>query len=391
MKTLVLWLDAIRLDYISKENMPFLSSIGKEFTICNLKPVFGYSSNLASFFTGVYPNKHDQFTLYYYNKDKKPLNNLLLKYLPKSLASYYYNLYRYSKGNDFFAPLIPYKYSKFFSLSIDKYYHKNNTLRVKTIFEVFKENKLKYILYNWPLIAKNKGSKLTFFTKSNDRGRVDKFLRLYKRDYDVYFLHLWDLDKYGHIFGPDTNKLKFKIREQDRLARRVIENFSLDHDNIIIWSDHGMLDIKKTLDLPTILPKFGKGYIYFLDSTLARFWFFNEKKRKEVMEILNQIEYGHILSANEKRKFKINFSHNLYGDEIFLVDPGVLLCPNFFQKKSIKGMHGYDLSDKNEHTFYLINRKTKSKGEIIDLFPTILECMNIQYENEIDGESLLKM
>ena len=53
-------------------------------------------------------------------------------------------------------------------------------------------------------------------------------------------------------------------------------------------------------------------------------------------------------------------------------------------------MHGYDLSDKNERTFFIINRKTKNKAEMRDLFPTLLDMMNLKIPENIEGKSLIK-
>jgi hypothetical protein len=50
-------------------------------------------------------------------------------------------------------------------------------------------------------------------------------------------------------------------------------------------------------------------------------------------------------------------------------------------------MHGYDLSDTGEWGFFLINRKTKSTGEVVDLLPTILQMMNYGV-TQWDGQSL---
>lgn len=388
MKTLILWLDAFRHDYLNEKDTPFLYSIVSQFELGHLKPVFGYSSIGASFFTGVYPYRHDQFTIYC--RGDKLINNRLLGILPVGLRSYYYNFNRYLKGEDFFIPLISYKYSRNFQISQNRYYHNNGALPVKTLFNVLNEKGLKFVAYNWPLIATNDGSRLSIITGADDRAKTKKFIELCKKDYDVYFMHLWDLDKYGHIYGPISENLKTIIREQDKMVEKIINNFSIENDNILIWSDHGMLEVKNTIDMSSILPEFGDEYLYFLDSTLARFWFFNDGKRKEVIDILNNIRCGHILSDSEKDKFNINFGHNRYGEEIFLADPGNLIVPNFFQDRPIKGMHGYDLSEKNEWGMFIANKRHKEEGTVVDMFPTIMEMMNIDYGEIVDGKSLIK-
>ena len=386
MKTLILWIDAFRYDYLSEDVTPFLFSLVTRFGSGSLEPVFGYTSIGASFFTGLSPDKHDQLAIYRYGN--KPIRNWLLNFLPPSLGNIYFNLFRYLKQDDNPVYLIPYKYAKHFSLSQNKYYHHPDALPVKTIFDVFRDQGISFLLYNWPLLADSDGTRLTLNTKANDEERTSTFIRLLKKQHDVYILHLWDIDKYGHHYGPGSPELTAKIREQDELIRIIVAEFSLASDNIVIWSDHGMLNVHKHLNIESKLPRFRDGYIYFLDSTMARFWFFNEGKRDEIIRILDDIGYGHRLTDDEKKGFRIDFGHTRYGEEIFVVNPGVLLYPNFFQKQPVKGMHGYDLSDRGEWGFFIVNHKTKPSGTVMDLLPTILQMMHIDVEQG-EGQNLL--
>ncbi|MFC1944522.1 alkaline phosphatase family protein [Chloroflexota bacterium] len=385
MKTLVLWLDAFRKDYLTEKDTPFLFSLAKRFGVGILKPVFGYSSIGASFYTGLYPERHDQLTVYRYGK--QPIRDWPLRYLPANLGSLYFNLHRYLRGHDNPVPLVPYRYLKHFSISLKAYYHHPNALPVRTIFDTLRDSGVGFAVYNWPVLASDSTTRLTLRTKSNDKDRTATFLHQSKQEGRVYFMHLWDLDKYGHIYGPGTPELTCKICEQDDLVRQLVGQFSLEEDNILVWSDHGMLNVEMTLDLESKLPPFSVGYLYFLDSTLARFWFFDDRKKEEVMAILKGIEHGHVLSEEEKRQFHINLAHNENGEEIFLADPGVMLLPNFFQKHPVKGMHGYDLSQIDECGIFLANRLLQSKGETVDLMPTIMDMLGIETK-ELGGQTL---
>ncbi len=386
MKTLILWLDAFRYDYLNEEDTPFLYSMSQQFGAGKLKPVFGYSSIGASFYTGLYPNRHDQLTIYRYGQE--PIRDWLLGCLPPKLGSIYFNLRRYLFRQDNPVPLVPYRYSKHFSLSQNRYYHHPEALPVRTVFDMFGDEGISFLLYNWPVMASDKRTRLTPTTRSTDSDRTATFLRSLKHDCDVCFMHLWDLDKYGHHYGLGSPELAGKIREQDDLARQIVSRFSSETDQILIWSDHGMLDVRGVLDLPSKLPQFGDGYLYFLDSTLARFWFFDDRKRDEVVSLLNGIEHGHLLTDEEKKHFHIDFAHSENGEEIFLADPGILLLPNFFQNQPTKGMHGYDLSDEGEWGFFLANRNTRSNAETVDLLPTILDMMGLEMK-ELDGRTML--
>lgn len=379
-KTIVLMLDAFRKDYITKVNTPFLYELTRKFGIGKLKQPFGFK-NAEGFFTGIHPAKKNQFVYYGYNGKKPFFWSFLLRIFPDKLAFYGINFLRAISGKKTFLPTIKLKYLRPFTPALPN---------SKTLFKILEKEKISYLSYDFPLIIENGKFKLHLSTDNVDDNRFKKFLELLNKNKTFYYFHLWNLDIFGHEFGPESSKLNPILKKQDEMVKKIISNFELDKDNILIWSDHGMVSIKNICNLQSRLPKFGKGYLYFLDSTMARFWFFNEKKRKEVLSILQQFsDYGKLLSPADKKKMKIDFKHNFYGEEIFLMNSGILLFPNFFNKKIVKGMHGYDLSDKNEETIFFINKKSKKQAHTEDLFPTLLKLMNLKIPKNIDGKTLI--
>lgn len=389
MKTLVLWLDAFNEECIDPRETPYLYSLVQKFGVGKHKQIFGYSSVPASFMTGFYPKSHNQFTIYWHDPlagIKDPLLNLL----PSKIASYYFNLSRFFRGEDFFTPLMKTNRS-FFSLAQKKYYHHHNALPVPTLFNHLDKKKKSFLAYNWPLLATNKRSRLTYFVKNNDKSKTNKFLSFIEKGrLNFYFLHLWDLDTVGHQFGLKSKKAKKILKQQDRLAKKIISYFSLKKDLILIWSDHGMLPVKGFVNLQEDLPENGDGFFYFLDSTMARFWFKNKAVKRRILEILSNIKEGHLLTTSEQKKFRIDFDHQKYGEEIFLLNPGFVLKPNFFQgEEMVKGMHGYDLSDRDEWGIFILNRDCRKSAETVDFLPTLLQELNLKITYPIEGKSLL--
>lgn len=392
MKTLILWTDAFRHDYINEKDTPFLYSLARKFGYGRLTPSFGYSSG-TTFYTGVYPEKHGQFSLFQYGHSiKKVKDYRFLNYVPDGIKHYVLDLYRYYiEKNDLLLPKIDFKRIKNFSLAQEKYYNHRNSVNVPTLFDYLKDNNLSYLVYNWPYVATDRWSKLTFMTGSNDGAKTKEFLKLIQNNHaDIYTIHLCDLDKCGHSYGPDSVELKRAIVLQDRLIEDIVSQFSIEKDNIVIWSDHGMLPVSHNFDITSILPDID-GYYYFLDSTIARFWFFDEETKHDIISRLKTLSHGHILSKKEKVEHGIDFVDNRYGDEIFLVNPGVLIYPNFFQSSNpVKGMHGYDLLDNKEHGIFVFNRETKEYGHMVDMLPTILSMLDIHVPTTIQGTNLLK-
>jgi hypothetical protein len=352
-KTFFIWIDALRQDYLGM--MPFLKNLYEKNNSGTLMPPLGYRA-LIDFYTGSTANIHNQFTAYGYTGKKLKKYKILKKVIPKSYLYHFIDFVRYYKGQSLIQKINP-GYLSFFEPSNEKNYYLKNSLPVSTIFDNFRDCNKKFLIYDWPQIITEQNNHLDINIKE-DKAKTEKFLRLAKEEREVYFIHLLDLDEIGHKFGPESEEMKKALLNEDNCIKKIFSELKIEEHNFLIFSDHGMLNIKGTLDLKSILPKFNKGYIYFLDSTMARFWFFNEEVKKQVIEILKNCGGGHLLTKKEKDKNNLNFKDNFYGDEIFLADSGVLILPNFFQDKPIKGIHGYDFSDKNEKTIFITNSKS---------------------------------
>ena len=148
-----------------------------------------------------------------------------------------------------------------------------------------------------------------------------------------------------------------------------------------------MVTVKGKIDMKKILPPFGKGYYYFLDSTEARFWFFNRKTKENVINTLKNIKQGHLLTKKEKINYRVDFSDNRHFEELFLLNPGYIISPDFFHEDSIKGAHSYGLKCDEEKGVFLINKKSKKEAELVDMMPTLLDFHKINVKS--DGKSIL--
>jgi len=145
----------------------------------------------------------------------------------------------------------------------------------------------------------------------------------------VKYAYFGELDRTGHKYGTNSQEIISAIKKIDK------EISEMDFD--MIFSDHGMIDIHKTISVP-------RTENCFIDSDMARYW--GEKPKFE---------------SNDGRW--IEWSNKRYGDFIFLAKPGVLISPNYWQgKSSVKAMHGYDGKDKELKGIYIINQKGNKKN-----------------------------
>lgn len=80
-KIIGIFIDALRPDFISEKDTPFLYTLSKENPCMELETILGYSDAIdATIFTGVYPDTHGFWMKYWYDPVKGPSRNNLNKY-----------------------------------------------------------------------------------------------------------------------------------------------------------------------------------------------------------------------------------------------------------------------------------------------------------------------
>jgi hypothetical protein len=129
---------------------------------------------------------------------------------------------------------------------------------------------------------------------------------------------------------------------------------------LYIFSDHGMANCNEFLDLQAQINalglRMGKDFAVVYDSTMARFWFFNDRARQKVIEKLEQVPQGRVLSDLELRKLHAHFDDGHFGQLIFLVREGVLIVPSHMGERPIRAMHGYHPDDPQSYAALLTNQ-----------------------------------
>lgn len=115
---------------------------------------------------------------------------------------------------------------------------------------------------------------------------------------------------------------------------------------LYLCSDHGMVDVVAHADvaarLDALPPRRGRDYLVFLDSTMARFWWRDPSVRDVVRAGLAAESRGRWLSTDELARAGAAFPDHRYGEDVFLLDPGVLLVPSYMGRAPLAAMHGYD-------------------------------------------------
>ncbi|MCW4015243.1 MAG: alkaline phosphatase family protein [Candidatus Bathyarchaeota archaeon] len=338
-KLLIFFIDAFAYDYLEKTN--FLSDLN--FDVSPLETLLGYSSSIMpSIWSGRYPEETGVWTEFYHHK-RKPYTSLKMigkipdYYLRNGIKYFFLRLFQKTHNYDQTLLGIP--------ESIEHLFCRNNINYwifppVKLSCDSFdKFMKKKNISYDFDFHAY---AVPQFLFPSSSQSRISS---------NVFIRYIATLDACGHLYGPKPRFFKDQLQDIEHLILTSYRMLSKTSDvDLVIFSDHGMTNVTKQYNLLEKLDNFTikKDYLVFVDSTIARFWFFNVNAKAQIIQILEQCTYGHILNNAEIESYGLRFTDNRYGDLIFVADPGVEFFPSFmrpirfpFIGTDPKGLHGY--------------------------------------------------
>jgi len=129
---------------------------------------------------------------------------------------------------------------------------------------------------------------------------------------------------------------------------------------IYVLSDHGMVDVHGTLDVMGALEglpvRWPRDYLAFFDSTMARFWWRDPAAQAPVRAALARLRGGHWLDDAALEAAGARFEGREYGEDIYLLDPGMLMVPSFMGNAPVAAMHGYDPSHPDMAALLMSNR-----------------------------------
>ena len=216
---------------------------------------------------------------------------------------------------------------------------------------------------------------------------------------DFAFMYWAGLDGLLHRVGNDSPEIPARLRVYEQWIRDllVVAKEQYSEVRLYVFSDHGMANCDEHLDLMArieALPlEVQKDYAVVYDSTMARFWFFNDKARKLITAALQQVPQGRVVPDAELENLQAFFPDRYFGELIFLLKEGVLIVPSHMGERPIRAMHGYHPTDPHSYAAVLTNQPSLP-GDVTAI-PHIFNLMrqNIsltQQVNHPQSESLAK-
>jgi len=411
-RLLVMFLDACRYDYVINGKTPFLNSMINGGNCLPLKTLLGYSDAIdASIFTGVYPQDHGHWIMYKYSPETSPFkmfkalsfidyipSNFIIRGCKFALSATVCRILAKRNGYAFLSTHnIPYKVIGNFDWTTNRPLLGAYTFKdYPSLFDILNENNVKHSFIN----AANLSLSTTYSSSVKVRDKLAKAIQDLDADTKLTFIYLHHLDHFAHRNTINSPKFQAELKHVDKTVELAIceakQKFG-EELQVMVISDHGMADTKNFVDLTQVVKEkgFGKDYLIFLDSTMIHIWYLNPQNKNETRQKIDDLACGHFISDEERQELKIDFKDRYYGDEIYLLDVGYSLFPNFISWLKPYAMHAYHPDESSQLGIVLIENTEldatpKNYVETIDLAPTILASLGVECPGHFKGRNIAK-
>ena len=265
-----------------------------------------------------------------------------------------------------------------------------NNIKTATYFWIGSEAKINGYR---PSIYKNYKSGVNPFDKVDE---VIKWLN-YEQEIMPRLITLYfdEPDHSAHIYGPESFQTLNQIELADSILGYLINAINdltiSDRINIIITSDHGMIEVSEDRLIKIDNYFQNENYDIYDKGPMVQLY----KKNNEIVD--QPFPFIPNVTSYSKNDLPEKFHFNTYntGDIVLLADSKWLM----YSDKDIspfsltmKGMHGYDPSNINMHgIFYAYGPYFKENllidsFELIHIYPLICKILSIQPFSDIDGD-----
>jgi hypothetical protein len=352
---LLLLIDAFRPDYLAKTD--FLRYLGASGAAGRLREPFGFCPR-GAYFAGLTPGEVGYAFVFWRDPEESAFRAARLLPDEKRLSPRGREAVRGIAAEQGRAAATPfgstYIHPQQIPLALlpeidiaEKYPPWDRRVGYRTLFHEMDDAGMKWFSAAWPY---------THVPQPRSDGEIVTWvLDNAGKEHDFVHVQFCELDGIGHQYGPGSREIVECLERTDRLARLLVEGLSrlgrpLD---AVIFGDHGMVSVVREIDfhhrLASLRAQCPRDYFYFLDSTVARFWYNHAAARDEIREMLGSLSGGRRLDAEDWQAHGLVGLDERCGEDFFLLDPGCVIAPCFFHAgaKGPAGMHGYhpDASD----------------------------------------------
>jgi hypothetical protein len=345
-----------------------------------LETVLGYSSGaIPTILTGLNPAQTGHWNLYYYDPLGSPfrwlrwfsfipermLDNRVSRKVIKELGRRVLGM-----GPLFECAVSPALMPFFNFVEKRNIYAEGGIPNSVSIFDLLRAREVPYRVYSYHQLSD---------VRIVEQARSD----IQSSSANFFFLYLSEMDHFLHSQCDDPSPVADRLAWYDQQLRQVFKVAARKDPEMTftVISDHGMTPVHSHYDLVGKIESLGFSmptqYLAIYDSTMARYWFFDEDARREIVAELGRTSCGRIVDDSELDRLGILFPDRRYGELVFLLDPGWLLATSDFNGNGWHpvGMHGYHPSDSHSDAIFLSNQPPRHQmSTIADIYPCLAEA-----------------
>ncbi len=344
-----------------------------------LRTVLGFSSGaIPTILTGLPPATTGHWNLFYYDPEGSPFQWMkYFRFLPQSVVDHRITRRLVTEvgrrflgmGPGFECCVSPRLLPWFNWVEKKNIYDRGGITGAPSIFDQLAVEGISYRAYSY-----HESSDAEIFRRAESD--------LENSDATFFFIYLCEMDMLLHLHCHEPAQIKLKLDWYAANLERLFERARrLDPEaRLTLISDHGMTPVRNHFDLLGRLEPLGlrmpEDYLAVFDSTMARFWFFNDRARQAVANAFDSLPCGRWLTDEELTSAGVFFSDRRFGERIFLLHPGWLLSRSDFNGAAWMpaGMHGYHPDDSYSDAIFLTSHPPSFEVKTIaDVYPHMRE------------------
>jgi hypothetical protein len=349
-----------------------------------VRTVLGFSSGaIPTMLTGASPAQTGHWNLFYYNPEHSPFRWLRpFRILPHALLDNRYTravIKRLGRRVLGLGPLFeccvrPSLLPWFDWIEKKDIFAPGGISGAASVFDRLSEQHIPFRVYSY-----RDGSDVVLLRSAiRDLGAADA---------RFFFVYLCEMDAYLHGHCSEPENVRQRLGWYERQLRELFgAALAADPEaSLTVVSDHGMAPVRKYCDLTGEIERLGlrmpQDYLAVYDSTMARFWFFNDAAKLKIMPALHGVPLGRVLNESELQELGIAFGDRRYGDVVFLLEPGCIVASGDFNSSSWMpaGMHGFHPDDPDSDAIFLSNKKPpRALRTIADVYPWMADSVGLQ-------------
>ncbi len=346
----------------------------------SLRTILGFSSGaIPTIMTGLPPARTGHWNLFYYDPKNSPFRWMKpLRILPNFVTEHRITRRLITElgrrvlgmGPGFECCVSPKLLPLFNWVERKNIYGNDAITGAPSIFDQLREEKIPFKVYSYHEACDAEILKQT-----------ERDLR--STDTSFFFVYLCEMDMFLHLHCHEPSEIDKKLKwYEEEISKLFAIAKEIDPDaRLMLTSDHGMTPVVNHYDLLGRLEPLDlrspKDYLAVFDSTMARFWYFNDTARKAINKAFADLPCGKWLTDDELKGAGVFFDDRRFGEQIYLLNPGWLLSRSDFNGAGWmpSGMHGYHPDDSYSDAVFLSNRKPGfAMSTIADVYPVMREA-----------------